>query len=134
MGAGITLVLSSTVSVISFGVTILASYLCARLLNEAAFGDEKNQMKELRFLAICVTFSSIVSLIVYVIRIILLNDIAVLSIFVTVLSKLVSVTVIWIAATVKPHDLKSEKIIFTILPIIAICDSILYSIMDLLIV
>lgn len=134
MGAGITLVLSSTVSVISFGVTILASYLCARLLNAAAFGDEKNQMKELRFLAICVTFSSIVSLIVYVVRIILLNDIAVLSIFVTVLSKLVSVTVIWIAATVKPHDLKSEKIIFTILPIIAICDSILYSIMDLLIV
>ena len=62
-GVGMTLALTSIISVISFGVTILSAYLCARLLNSAATGDEKNQEKELRFLAGFVTISSIISLI-----------------------------------------------------------------------
>lgn len=132
-GAGITLALSSVVSVISFGVIAISAYICARLLNVAAFGDDSKQTKELRLLAICTTMSSIISLIIYFVRIALLNDFAIFSIFVTILSKVISVAVIWIAVTVKPKDLKTEKLIFIVLPIIAICDSILYSIIELFI-
>lgn len=133
-GAGITLVLTSMVSVISFGVTILSAYLCARLLNSAATGDEKNQEKELRFLASFVTISSIISLIIFIVRVIALNEFSIFTAIVTVVSKVISVAVIWIVAKVKPKDVKSENLIFTVLPIIAICDSVLYSIIELLIV
>ena len=133
-GVGITLAFTSIVSVISFGVTILSAYLCARLLNSAATGDEKNQEKELRFLAGFVTISSIISLIVFIVRVIVLNDFSIFTTIVTVVSKVISVAVIWIVAKVKPKDVKSENLIFTVLPIIAICDSILYSIIELLVV
>ncbi len=133
-GAGITLALTSIVSVISFGVTILSAYLCARLLNSAATGDGKNQEKELRFLASFVTISSIISLIIFIVRVIALNEFSIFTAIVTVVSKVISVAVIWIVAKVKPKDVKSENLIFTVLPIIAICDSILYSIIELLVV
>lgn len=132
-GVGITFALTSMVSVISFGVTILSAYLCARLLNSAAIGDEKNQEKELRFLASFVTISSIISLIIFIVRVIVLNEFSIFTTIVTVVSKVISVAVIWIVAKVKPKDAKSENLIFTVLPIIAICDSILYSIIELLI-
>lgn len=130
-GAGVTIVLSWVVSVFSFAITALAAYFCARLLNVTAFGDENKQTKELKLLASCVTISSILSLIIYFIRINLLNEIFSFSIIVTILSKVISVAVIWIAVIVKAKDLKTEKLIFTILPIIAICDSIIYSVLEL---
>lgn len=130
-GLDVSIVLSVVVSVFSFGITALAAYLCARLLNVVAFSDENKQIKELKLLASCVTISSVLSLIIYFIRIILLNEIVSFSIVVTILSKVISVAVIWIAVMVKANDMKTEKLIFTILPIIAICDSIIYSVLEL---
>lgn len=130
-GVDVSIVLSVVVSVFSFGITALAAYLCARLLNVVAFSDENKQIKELKLLASCVTISSVLSLIIYFIRIILLNEIVSFSIVVTILSKVISVAVIWIAVMVKANDMKTEKLIFTILPIIAICDSIIYSVLEL---
>lgn len=132
-GAGATIALTSVVSGFSFGITALAAYICARLLNVAAFGDENKQTKEFKLLATWVTVSSVLSLIIYFVRIALLNDISGYSITVTILSKILSVAVIWIAVIVKPKDLKTEKLIFTILPIVAICDSIIYSVLDTII-
>ncbi len=127
-GAGITLALSSVVSILSIGISVLAAYFCARLLNAAAFGDETKQIKEFRFLATWVTISTIISLTVFVIRTLVLKDFSILSTVTTLLAKFITVAVIWIAATVKPKDEKQEKLIFTILPIVAMCDSIIYGI------
>lgn len=131
---GISLAISSVVSILSLGVAIFSAYLCARLLNVAAFGDENMQKKELRFLAILVTISTIISLVVFVVRVLLLKEVTVFTTIVTVLSKVLSVAVIWIVAIAKPKEVKSENLIYTVLPIIAICDSIVYSIVDSLII
>lgn len=133
-GSIITLVLSSVVSIVSFGTTILAAYLCARLLNSASLSNETNQFKELRLLAIGTTISTFISLIVFIIRIIVLSDFSIFTTISTILSKIITVAVIWIVATVKPKDENGEKVLFTIIPIIAICDSIIYSIIDSLII
>ena len=126
-----TLVLSSIVSVFSLGISIFAAYLCARLLNASALGGEDNQLKELRFLAIGTTVSALISLIVYIIRIVILNEFSISTTITTFLSKIVTVVAIWIIATVKPKNENDEKLIFTIIPIIVICDSIIYSLCNL---
>lgn len=126
----ITLALSSVISVISFGVSAFAAYLCARLLNAAAFSDENNQLKVLRLLAIGTTTSVVISLIVYVIRIVVLSDFSISTTISTFLSKFITIAAIWIVATVKPKDKNGEKLIFAIIPIVAICDSVLFSIID----
>lgn len=128
-----TLALTSIVSIISLGISILAAYLCARLLNAAALGDESKQAKELRLLAIFVTASTIVSLVVFIVRMVMLKDFSLSSITTSLLSKMITVAVIWIAATVKPKNEKQEKVIFTVLPIIAICDSVVYTIINVLV-
>lgn len=128
-----TLAFSSIVSIISLVVSILAAYLCARLLNAAALGDESKQTKELRLLAIFVTASTVISLVVFIVRMIMLKDFSPLSITTSLLAKTITVAVIWIAATVKPKNEKQEKLIFTILPIIAMCDSVVYTIINVLV-
>ena len=81
-----------------------------------------------------VTISTIISLVVFVVRVLLLKEVTVFTTIATVLSKVLSVAVIWIVAIAKPKDVKSENLIYTVLPIIAICDSIVYSIVDSLII
>lgn len=126
---GITLTLSSITSIIALGVGVLAAYFCARLLNAAAFGDDEKQSKELLFLAIWVTVSTAITIIAYIVKILIVNDFSLLSMITTLLSNIIPVVVIWLAATVKPKDEKQEKLFFTILPIIAICDSVIYGIL-----
>ena len=46
------------------------------------------------------------------------------------LSKLLTTVIIWIMATAKSQDKRQEKMMFTVLPIIAICDSIAFSIIN----
>lgn len=127
--AGISLGITSITSIIALGVDVLAAYFCARLLNVAAFGDDAKQSKELRFLAIWVTISSVITIISVIAKTIIVNDFSLLSMITSLLSNVFPVVVIWLAATVKPKDEKHEKLIFTILPIIAACDSVVYGIL-----
>lgn len=122
----VTLAISSLVSVVSFGVSVLAAYFCARLLNAAAFFDEEKQLKEFSFLAKLVTVSTIVTIVIYIIKMIIVDDFSVLDFVFSLLSNLLPVIVIWLAVKVNPKDEKQEKLIFTILPIIAVCDTVVY--------
>lgn len=131
--SGITIAVSSIVSLISFGVVLLAAYVRARLLNAAALGDEDSQKKELRLLAICVTVSTVISIGCYIAKVILNNLVEPISITMNIIIYLIAIAVIWIAATVKPQNEKQEKVIFTVLPIIAMCDSVVYTIISVLI-
>ena len=124
----ITLAMSSFVSVVSFGVSVLAAYFCARLLNVAAFHDEEKQLKEFSFLAKLVTVSTVITIVTYIAKMIIVKDVSVLSLVFSLLSNILPVVVIWLAVKVKPKDEKQEKLIFTILPIIAMCDSVVYGI------
>lgn len=127
--AGISLGITSITSIIVLGVDVLAAYFCARLLNAAALGDDEKQSKELRFLAIWVTISAVVTIISVIAKNIIVNDFSLLSMITSLLSNIFPVVVIWLAATVKPKNEKQEKLIFTILPIIAVCDSVVYGIL-----
>ena len=124
----ITLAMSSFVSVVSFGVSVLAAYFCARLLNVAAFHDEEKQLKEFSFLAKLVTVSTAITIVTYIAKMIIVNDFSVLGLVFSLLSNILPVVVIWLAVKVKPKDENQEKLIFTILPIIAMCDSVVYGI------
>ncbi len=124
----VTLAMSSFVSVVSFGVSVLAAYFCARLLNVAAFHDEEKQLKEFSFLAKLVTVSTAITIVTYIAKMIIVNDFSVLSLVFSLLSNILPVVVIWLAVKVKPKDDNQEKLIFTILPIIAMCDSVVYGI------
>ena len=123
-----TLMMSSLVSVVSFGVSVLAAYFSARLLNAAAFYDEEKQLKEFSYLAKMVTISTIITIVIYVVKMVIVNNFSVLDIILSLLSNLLPVVVIWLAVKVKPNDEKQEKLLFTILPIIAICDAVVYEI------
>ena len=57
---------------------------------------------------------------------IIVSDFSVLGLAISLLSNILPVVVIWLAVKVKPKDEKQEKLIFTILPIIAICDTVVY--------
>lgn len=121
-----TLMMSSLVSVVSFVVSVLSAYFSARLLNVAAFHDEEKQLKEFSFLAKLVTVSTVITIVTYIAKMIIVSDFSVLGLAISLLSNILPVVVIWLAVKVKPKDEKQEKLIFTILPIIAICDTVVY--------
>lgn len=123
-----TLMMSSFVSVVSFGVSVLAAYFSARLLNAAAFYDEEKQLKEFSFLAKLVTVSTVITIVTYIAKMIIVSDFSILGLAISLLSNILPVVVIWLAIKVKPKDEKQEKLLFTILPIVAICDAVVYDI------
>lgn len=125
---GITLATSSFVSVVSFVVSVLSAYLSARLLNAAAFHDEEKQLKEFSFLAKLVTVSTVITIVTYIAKMVIVNDFSALGLVISLLSNLLPVVVIWLAVKVKPKDEKQEKLFFTILPIITICDTVVYGV------
>lgn len=115
------------ISLIAIGLTIA---IHAKLLNTAIETDTSKKQKTLKTFAIVVTVSSIVAFALTIISQIILQDFNVLVIIRRIFVYGLYIAVAWAVALTKTHDEKKNKIAFTILPLVSILQSVVFSIIS----
>ena len=114
--------------VFSLAVTLISIYISALLLKTAIEEDREKKFKTLKTLAIIVTVSSIIAYILTILS----NVIFEYSNFFVLVRRFfvygLYIAVAWAVALNKTGDEKKNKIVFIILPLISILQSIIFSI------
>lgn len=114
--------------VLSLAVTLISVYVSALLLKTAIEEDKEKKFKTLKTLAIIVTVSSVIA---YILTIISYTFSEFADFFVLIRRIFIYglyIAVAWAVALTKTHDEKKNKIVFTILPLVSILQSIVLSI------
>lgn len=115
-------------AVFSLAVTLISVYISALLLKTAIEEDNEKKFKTLKILAIIVTVSSIIAYILTILS----NVIFEYSNFFVLVRRFfvygLYIAVAWAVALNKTGDEKKNKIVFIILPLISILQSIIFSI------
>lgn len=114
--------------VFSLAVTLISVYVSALLLKTAIEKDKVKKFKTLKTLAIIVTVSSVIAYILTILS----NIIFEYSNFFVLIRRIfiygLYIAVAWAVALTKTDDEKKNRIAFTILPLISILQSIVFSI------
>ena len=114
--------------VFSLAVTLISIYISALLLKTAIEEDREKKFKTLKTLAIIVTVSSVIAYILTILS----NVIFEYSNFFVLVRRFfvygLYIAVAWAVALNKTDDEKKNKIVFIILPLISILQSIIFSI------
>ena len=113
---------------VTIGLTIA---IHVKLLNTAIEEDNAKKQKTLKAFAIVVTISSVLAFVLTIISQILLQDFRILVIIRRIFVYGLYIAVAWAVALVNPDDEKKCKIAYTILPLISICHSIIFTIIGL---
>lgn len=118
-------IISIAVSVI---MCLLFAFVCSMLINAAIEEDESKKKSILTKIAIATTVSSLISLVVYFLN---SQSTELVYIVINILSFALTIAIAWLVAFIKPKNKAIEKIIYTILPLISICDTLIFTIAEL---
>ncbi len=118
------------VSLISIALGVV---IHVKLLNTAIEEDREKKQKILKTFAIIVTISSVLAFVLTIVSQILLQDFRILVIVRRVFVYGLYIAVAWAVALVNPDDEKKCRIAYTILPLVSICHSIIFTIIGLFI-
>ena len=116
------------VSLISIALAVVIQ---VKLLKTAIEEDTVKKQKTLKSFAIIVTISSVLAFALTIVSQILLNDFRLLVIVRRIFVYGLYIAVAWAVALVNPDDEKKCKIAYTILPLVSICHSIIFTIIGL---
>ena len=100
------------------GTFVVAAYFCAKLLNTAVTEDENERSAYLRKLAIIVTVSLVIGMVVYIIRSVT-EDFQVVKMIQNLMGYILTIVTAWAVALVKTDNKKIETVVYTVLPILA---------------
>ncbi|MBR5203180.1 MAG: hypothetical protein IKW45_07935 [Clostridia bacterium] len=118
------------VSLISMALVVA---IHVKLLNTAIEEENAKKQKTLKTFAIIVTVSSVLAFVLTIISQILLQDFRILVIIRRIFVYGLYIAVSWAVALVNPDDENKCKIAYTILPLVSICHSIIFTIIGLFI-
>ncbi len=127
-----TLIIEFVALVFSIGITLLAAYISALLLKTAIEEDREKKFRTLKILAIIVTISSVIAYLLSGLAYFVFDYdssesfVMIRRIFIYGLY----VAVAWAVALTKTDDEKKNKIVFTILPLVSILHSIIFTVID----
>lgn len=100
------------------GTFVVAAYFCAKLLNTAVTEDENERSAYLRKLAIIVTVSLVIGMVVYIIRSVT-EDFQIVKMIQNLMGYILTIVTAWAVALVKTDNKKIETVVYTVLPILA---------------
>lgn len=119
--------------VVSLVGVVLTIFIHMQLLKTAIEEDVVKKQKTLKTFAIIITVSSVLSFVLTIISAILLNESATFVIIRRFFVYGLYIAVAWAVALVNPDDEKKCKIAYTILPLVSICQSVVFSIIGVFI-
>ncbi len=119
--------------IISWVAIGLAIAIHVKILKTAMEEDGTKKQKTLKTFAIIVTISSVLAFVLTIVSQILLQDFRILVIVRRVFVYGLYIAVAWAVALVNPDDEKKCRIAYTILPLVSICHSIIFTIIGLFI-
>lgn len=105
--------------VVSIGISLLTSFICAKLLYSAVFDDDEKRRKLLRTIAIFATISYVLTAIMYIIRTLTSNDYNLVMMITDIIGYVLGIALAWAIALVKTDNKKVETVVYTVLPILA---------------
>lgn len=106
--------------IVSIITSLLASFVCAKLLYSAAFDGDEKRRKLLRTIAIFATVSYALTAIMYVAYTITSDNYHLGMLIADVISYALGIALVWALALVKTDNKKVETVVYTVLPILAI--------------
>lgn len=118
------------ISVIEMAFIVAVS---VKLLNTAIEEDRDKKQKTLKTFAIVVTISSVLAFVLTVVSQIILNDYNILVIIRRFFVYGLYIAVAWAVALNESDNVKKSKIAYTILPLISICQSFIFTIIELIV-
>lgn len=122
--------ISGILSWIAIGLTIA---IHVKLLNTSIEEDKEKKQKTLKTFAIIVTISSVLAFILTIVSQAILQDFRILVIIRRIFVYGLYISVAWAVALTDPDDEKKCKIAYTILPLISICQSFIFTIIELIV-
>ena len=117
--------------IISWIAIGLAIAIHVKLLNTAIENDISKKQKTFKTFAIIVTISSVLAFALTIISQILLQDFNIFVIIRRIFVYGFYIAIAWAVALTNPDDEKQNKIAFTILPLISICQSFVFTVIGL---
>lgn len=120
--------INAVISWIAIGLTIA---IHVKLLKTAVETDVSKKQKTLRNFAILVTISSILAFVLTIVSQALLSEWLLLVIIRRIFVYGLYIAVAWAVALTNPEDEKKCKLAYTILPLVSICHSIIFTIIGL---
>ncbi len=106
--------------IVSIGMSLLTSFVCAKLLYSAVFDDDEKRRKLLRTIAVFVTISYILTAIMYVSYTLSSDNYHLGMLIADIIGYVLVIALAWVLALVKTDNKKVETLVYTVLPILAI--------------
>ncbi len=106
--------------VISIGMSLLSSFICAKLLYSAVFDNGEKGKKLLRTIAIFATISYVLTAIMYVVRTLTFDDYNLVMMITNIIGYVLGIVLAWSLVLVKTDNKKVEILVYTVLPVLAI--------------
>lgn len=116
--------------VVSTASMIIIIYIDALLLKTAIEEDKEKKFKTLKTLAVTLTISSVLAFILTIISFIIESDFPIFTVIRRIFLYGLYIAVAWAVALTKTDDEKKNKIAFTILPLISILQSVVFSVIS----
>ncbi len=105
--------------IVSIGMSLLISFICAKLLYSAVFDDDEKRGKLLRTIAIFATISYILTAIMYVPYTLSSDNYHLGMLIADIIGYALVIALAWALVLVKTDNKKVEVVVYTILPILA---------------
>ncbi len=106
--------------IVSIGMSLLTSFICAKMLYSAVFDDDEKRRKLFRTIAIFTTISYILTAIMYVPYTLSSDNYHLGMLIADIIGYALAIALAWALALVKTDNKKVETVVYTVLPILAI--------------